>query len=59
MKRKINGYNVETVGGFITVKHWIVTDSNDEFKGIFFKFNQARTACLTSDFSEAYHGRLY
>jgi len=59
MIRKINNFTIETIGGFITIKYWTVINQDNEFKGIFFKFGAARTACLNNDFSGAYKGRLY
>lgn len=56
--RNINGYTIETVGGFITIKHWIVC-KGEEFIGIYFKFGKAKTACLNEDFSGAYKKSLY
>ena len=51
-KRIINGYVVETRGGFITVKRWAVLDSKEEnLLGVYFKFRKAKQACETKDFS--------
>ena len=58
MKRKINGYTVETVGGFITIKYWAVY-KNNAFIGIYFQFSQAKQACLDENFKEAYIAKLY
>lgn len=57
--RSINNYRIETVGGFVMVKHWIVYDKEGGFKGIFFKFKDAKEACLSDDFSKAYMDELY
>ena len=59
MERQINGYKVERLGGFITVKHWMVYDKDDVYQGAFFKFGTAKEACLNEDFSGAYKGRVY
>lgn len=59
IKRVINGYIVETRGGFITVKHWIVYDRLGERRGIYFRFREAKEACLLNDFSKGYQGNLY
>ena len=56
--KKINGYVIEGIGGFITVRHWIV-NKDYKYMGTFFKFGDAKTACLENDFSGAYQGRLY
>ena len=56
--RNINGYQVETVGGFITIKHWIVS-LDGEHIGTFFRFADAKKACLHNDFSKAYKKTLY
>ena len=56
--KNINGYTIETVGGFITIKHWIVC-KDDKFIGIYFKYGTAKTACLNDDFSGAYKKSLY
>ena len=58
-KRIINGYTIESLGGFILVKHWIVYNDKAQFVGTFFKFRDAKNACLTNDFSNAYKGFLY
>ena len=58
MKKQINGYFIETCGGFITVKHWIVT-LNNEYVGTYFKFGDAKKACELKDFSGAFVGTLY
>ena len=59
MTRIINNFTIETMGGFITIKYWRVRNQNNEFKGIFFKFGDAKAACLNNDFSKAYMERLY
>jgi len=56
--RIINGYHVETVGGFITIKYWIVT-KKDVYVGTYFKFRDAKEACINRNFSKAYKGKLY
>jgi len=56
--RHINGYTIETYGGFITVKHWLAL-KDDQLQGTFFKFRDAKIACENADFSTAYQGRLY
>lgn len=51
-KRVINGYVVETRGGFITVKRWAILDSKEEnLVRVYFKFRDAKQACETEDFS--------
>ena len=59
MTRIINNFTIETMGGFVTIKYWQVHNQDNEFKGIFFKFGDAKTACLNNNFSKAYMGRLY
>ena len=59
MERQVNNYIIETIGGFITVKHWVVMGLDKKYKGTFFTFKDAKTACLDNDFSKAYQGSLY
>ena len=59
MERQVNGFTVETVGGFVTIKYWVVYNANKEYMGTFFKFGDAKTACLNNDFSEAFKEKLY
>ena len=60
MEREINGYIIKTLGGFIMVKHWVVTrKENDSYQGTFFKFGTAKDACLKENFQDAYLGRMY
>lgn len=59
MKRNVNGFIIETIGGFITVKQWIVSTTEGKFMGNFFTFKAAKKACLDNDFSSAFNGRLY
>ena len=59
MIRTVNNFIIETMGGFITIKYWQVYNQDNEFKGIFFRFGDAKTACLNNDFSGAYMERLY
>ena len=48
MIRKVYDYQVETLGGFIAVKHWIITDKDNNYMGTYFKFGDAKTACLNN-----------
>jgi len=58
-KRTVNGYTIESLGGFILVKHWIVYNDKSQLLGTFFKFRDAKKACLENDFSNGYKGSLY
>ena len=57
--RIVNNYTIESLGGFVLVKHWIVYNDKAQFMGTFFKFRDAKTACLTDNFLDAYDGFLY
>ena len=59
MTRKVNNYQIETLGGFITIKHWIITDKDNNYMGTYFKFGDAKTACLNNNFTDAYQGSMY
>ena len=56
--KTINGCEVVSFGGFITVKHWNVYKDGD-FKGCSFKFKDAKQSCLSENFENLYKGRLY
>jgi len=59
MIRIVNNYQIETHGGFITVKHMIVSDKENNHMGTYFKYGKAKAACLRNDFNDAYKGKLY
>ena len=59
MIRQINNYIIKVYGGFIMVKHWIVYDSSNNNKGTFFKYANAKEACLSNNFEKAFKGKLY
>jgi len=56
--KTVNGYRIETAGGGSFVKRWIVWQ-NSYFVRIFFKFREAKIACLTGDFSKGMKKDIY
>ena len=56
--RHINGYKVETAGGFITVKRWLV-HKHQELMGVFFSFRKAKEACENNNFTNAIKKDIY
>lgn len=56
--RNINGYQVETAGGFITVKRWIVYKDKRIIR-VFCRFKDAKDACHTGDFSKGMAKDIY
>ena len=56
--RHINGYTVETAGGFITVKRWLVY-KHEELMGVFFSYGNAKIACSTDSFTNARKRDIY
>ena len=59
MTRQINGYTIETYGGFITVKHWTVFDKDDRQIATYFRYGDAKKACLNGNFDNGFKGKLY
>jgi len=59
MTREINGYRIETCGGHILVKHWIVYDKDNKALAIYFRYSKAKNACLKGNFDDGYKGKLY
>lgn len=56
---KVNGYEIHTIGGFITVRHWSIFDEDGNFMGTYFTYKEAKGACIAEDFDDAFYGKMY
>lgn len=56
--KTVNGYNIASLGGFVTVKHWNIL-KDGEYLGCAFKFKEAKQACESGNFDKIYKGNLY
>ena len=55
---KINNFEIEKRGGFICVKRWAILKDNNLIR-IYFKFKDAKNACLNNDFSKGLNKDIY
>jgi len=57
-RRKVNGYTIETRGGFICVKRWAVL-RDGRLIAVYLKYREAKRACETEDFSGGLKSDIY
>jgi len=57
-RKVVNGYTIVACGGFVTPKRWEVYDEDKRFVAVFFKYKEAKEACLRQDFPEQSRSRL-